>query len=98
VAANTIRRKWQDSPTCYFCGEAETNDHLFFRCPIAKVVWGVVAKCFQQNNWHASYEQYWLWVKGALTGRDNVYMLGVASICWAIWKARNQTCFEKKVY
>jgi hypothetical protein len=59
---------------------------------------GVVAKCFQQNNWHASYEQYWLWVKGALTGGDNVYMLGVASICWAIWKARNQTCFEKKVY
>jgi hypothetical protein len=23
-------------------------------------------------------------------------MLGVAAICWAIWKARNKTCFEKK--
>jgi hypothetical protein len=25
-----------------------------------------------------------------------VYVLGLAAICWAIWKARNRTCFEKK--
>jgi hypothetical protein len=25
-----------------------------------------------------------------------IYMLGLAAICWSIWKARNRTCFEKK--
>jgi hypothetical protein len=25
-----------------------------------------------------------------------MYMLGLAAVCWAIWKARNRTCFDKK--
>jgi hypothetical protein len=84
---NMVRRKWQGCPACYLCGEPETNYHLFFSCPIVKVVWGVVARCFQQNTRPLCYEQYWVWVKGALPGGEDVYMLGVASICWAIWKA-----------
>jgi hypothetical protein len=43
------------------------------------------------------YEQYWQWVKMSLPGGDSVYVLGVATICWAIWKARNMACFEKKL-
>jgi hypothetical protein len=43
-----------------------------------------------------TYDQYWVWIKSALPGDEQVYMLGVAAICWAIWKARNKTCFEKK--
>jgi hypothetical protein len=37
-----------------------------------------------------------VWIKSALPGGEHVYMLGVAAICWAIWKVRNKTCFEKK--
>jgi hypothetical protein len=93
---NMIRRNWQGSPACYFCGEPKNNDHLFFSYPIAKVVWGVVAKCFQQNTRPLCYEQYWQWIKSALPGGESMYMMGVAALCWAIWKARNKTCFEKK--
>ena len=25
------------------------------------------------------------------------HVVGLAAICWAIWKARNKTCFEKKL-
>jgi hypothetical protein len=46
---NVLRRKWQD-PDCYFCGEAETTDHLLFMCPIAKVIWGIVAIFLGQND------------------------------------------------
>jgi hypothetical protein len=35
---NMIRRRWQGDPACYFCGEQEIVDHLFFRCPVAKFV------------------------------------------------------------
>jgi hypothetical protein len=42
------------------------------------------------------YNQYWHWITIALPGGDSVYMLCVAAICWAIWKVRNMTCFEKK--
>jgi hypothetical protein len=56
-----------------------------------------VAIYFQQQTRHVCYEQYWQWITVALPGGDSVYMLGVAAICWSIWKARNGTCFEKKV-
>jgi hypothetical protein len=46
---NLIKRQWHSDPNCYFCGTPETIDHLFFGCPIAKVVWGVLAICFQQS-------------------------------------------------
>jgi hypothetical protein len=29
--------------------------------------------------------------------RPGCYELGLAAICWAIWKARNMLCFEKKL-
>jgi hypothetical protein len=32
----------------------------------------------------------------ALLGGSEVYMLGLAAVCWTIWKARNGICFEKK--
>lgn len=94
---NMVKRKWQGDPTCYFCNSTESVDHLLFSCPIAKVVWGVVAMCFNQDNRPSSYEQYWDWIKQALPKGEPVYMLGLAAICWAIWKARNRACFDKKL-
>jgi hypothetical protein len=41
-----IKRNWVGDPGCYFCGLLETCDHLLFDCPIAKVVWVVMATCF----------------------------------------------------
>ena len=34
---NLTKRHWVGSPTCYFCLENETIDHLFFQCPVAKI-------------------------------------------------------------
>jgi hypothetical protein len=93
---NMIRRHWQGGPSCYFCGEPKNRGYLFFTCPVAKVVWGIFALCFHQNTRPNSYAQYWAWVSTALSGGQNVYVLGLAAICWAIWKARNNTCFNKK--
>jgi hypothetical protein len=94
---NMFKRNCHGNPDCYFCGALESNDHLFFSCPIAKVVWGVIACCFQQRTRPANYDQYWVWIKSALPGGEQVYMLGVAAICWATWKARNKACLEKKL-
>jgi hypothetical protein len=80
-------RRWQGAPGCYFCGGKEIVDHVLFECPVAKVVWGIVAICFQQNDRPSSYDQFWLWIRKALPGSDKVFMLGLAGICWTIWKA-----------
>jgi hypothetical protein len=47
---NMLKRNWHVNPGCYFCGAPKSNDHLFFTCPIAKVIWGVVACSFKQKT------------------------------------------------
>jgi hypothetical protein len=49
------------------------------------------------RNRPKSYEQFWPWVSKSLPGGEKVHMLGLAAIFWAIWKAWNKFCFEKKV-
>jgi hypothetical protein len=91
---NMKKRNWKGD-TDYFCGQFETTNHLLFECRIA-VVWGVIALCFHQKNMPSNYDQFWMWVAKALPGGSEVYMLGLAAVCWAIWKTRNEMCFEKK--
>jgi hypothetical protein len=55
---NMKKRQWPGSPICYFCNHVETNDHLFFNCPISRVVLGVLGKALGSNLitgsfWHA---------------------------------------------
>jgi hypothetical protein len=47
---NLRKRKWQGDPSCVFCSCVETTSHLFFQCPVAKVIWSIVAKCFGATN------------------------------------------------
>jgi len=42
---NLMKRKWQGDPSCIFCNNVETISHLFFQCPVAKIIWSVIAKC-----------------------------------------------------
>jgi hypothetical protein len=78
---NMLKRKWQGVPDCYFCGAPEDCDHQMFSCPIAKVIWGVVASCFHQPHRPSCYEQYWVWINEALPRGEAVHMLGLAAIC-----------------
>jgi hypothetical protein len=79
-----------------FCGDFESVDHLLFTCPIAKVVWGIIAICFNQQTRPSSCDQFWIWIDKVLPAGEKVAMLGVASICWANRKFRNRACFQKK--
>jgi hypothetical protein len=89
---NMLARNWKGDPSCYFCGSPETVEHLFFECPIEKVICGIVAICFNQNCRPRSYDQFWTWIYSALPSGEKFYMFGLS----AIWKCRNNICFENK--
>lgn len=40
-----IRKEWVGDSSCSFCNYNEDVDNLFFNYPIAKVVWGTLARC-----------------------------------------------------
>jgi hypothetical protein len=70
---NMIKRNWGGDLCYYFCGEPETVDHLLFSCPVANVVWGIIALCFGQHNRPTSVEQYDSWIKKVLPGGEKFY-------------------------
>lgn len=93
---NMIKRRWLGDPTCYFYSLNESLSHLFFQCNTARAVWAIVAKSLGATDVPSSFEQCWRWCDKWLLKGQQFHTVGIAAICWALWKARNKTCFEKK--
>lgn len=84
---------------CCFCGVLESTNHLFLNCPVATFVWRVlqvaldVKRCPQ--NLDSLFED---WMNIYKKTTRNLIVLGIGAILWAIWKFRNDVCFNNKVF
>jgi hypothetical protein len=92
-----LERGWMGSPKCQLCDQNESIHHLFFSCPAAKFVWSCVAKSIGAQNRPGNFSQFFWWFPQFVPASRNVQILGIASICWAVWKLRNRACFDKKL-
>ena len=93
---NLAKRNWTGDMQCCFCNCTESIDHLFFECITVNYIWSLVAFVLGANHRPTSFGQYWHWIDTLLPNKKGSHMIGLASICWAIWKSRNKCCFEKK--
>lgn len=60
---------------------------------------GIAAICFHAigaRNILKSFNQCWNWCELWLPAGTKFHTLGIAAICWAIWKTCNAICFEGK--
>ena len=87
-----IKRNWVGNPECFFCECNETIDHLFFKCSVA-----CVARCIGAADIPGNLNQCWSWLEKWLPLDKKFHVCGTAAICWAIWKARNNACFNNKI-
>ena len=62
-----------------------------------KVVRGIFGSCLGANNIPHNVGQYKNWIQTWFPGGADEHTLSFAAICWAIWKARNKACFDKKL-
>jgi len=92
---NLRRRNWNGDPSCAFCDCVETISHLFFQCPVARVVWSDIEKCFGANNLSFNLKQCWSWCESWLPFGKKFHAWGIAAICWAIWKAATRHALKK---
>jgi hypothetical protein len=60
---NMIKRKWIGDAKCQLCDDLESVNHLFFKCVIARVIWGVVAQHIGACNIPSHMGQYWAWIQ-----------------------------------
>ena len=75
----------------------ESVSHLLFQCSLAKAVWAIVAHCLGASNVPRNFNQCWAWCEQWLPYGNKFHAIGIAAICWAIWKTRNSARFEGKV-
>lgn len=59
-------------------------------------MWAIVVYAIGANNIPKSFDQCWSWCESWLPARKQFHTLGIAAVCWAIWKTRNAVCFEGK--
>jgi len=91
-----LKRKWKGDPKCYFCSSPESVNHLLFNCSVAKVVWATVSTYLATTNIPTSFEQSWRWCERWIPRGKQFYAVGIAAVCWSIWKIRNKICFDGK--
>lgn len=94
---NLRNRNWPGNPICSFYTSVETANHLFFTCPLARTVWGVLgvtagASCCPRSLW-----QSWAWLYKFFPEGKKFYMMIIAATCWGIWCLRNKVTFDQNV-
>jgi hypothetical protein len=93
---NMRKRNWDGNYTCSFCLVDESISHLFFHCPMATFLWSNVCQALGTDSRHVCFSQYFWWIANLFPCGSNIHIVGVAALCWAIWKTRNKVCFEGK--
>jgi hypothetical protein len=94
---NMKKRKWIGSFTCQFCPADETITHLFFTCPMAAYMWSTISTVLGVFTRPSCFTQYFWWIAKVFPVGPNFHIVGIAALCWAIWKTRNNACFEGKL-
>ncbi|XBH85906.1 hypothetical protein VPH35_073703 [Triticum aestivum] len=87
---------WSGNPRCSFCRDIESSQHLFFTCPLARVIWRTVGCVLGIDLCPNDIWQYFYWWYVFLPDGARFYIFGLAAICWAIRNSRNQATFEHK--
>lgn len=94
---NLCKRNWKKQDKwCCFCSSHETIEHLFLKCPVAQYVWIVVAVSFDFSPPSSIAHMFGIWLSGFGKSIQRQMCVGIAAPCWAIWRARNAACFDRK--
>jgi hypothetical protein len=68
----------------------------FFDCPTTKYIWSLIAYSLGAVRRPNCLSLFWLWIQKSLPRAPNLHAVGLAAVCWAIWRTRNAVCFEGK--
>jgi hypothetical protein len=86
---NLVKRNWTSNESCHFCYNKESIQHLFFECPLAKIIWRIVYMTFGLEAPKNVPNLSWNWLKD-IPKKDLIRIrVCVCAVIWAIWNNRN---------
>lgn len=77
---------------CQVCRRGRNTVHVLITCPFAVQCWQLVIQEFQWTEIHELHQ----WWEQILSNYDNNKQAVVATVCWSLWKARNEMMWNKK--
>jgi hypothetical protein len=92
---NLLKCNWHGNPTCVFCDKVELIQHLFFDCPMAKIVWRLVHMTFGLPLLKSVANLFGNWLSNLNKKDVKLIRIGVCVIVWALWNACNDHVFNK---
>jgi hypothetical protein len=78
---NMSKRGWISDTKCRFCDEEENIHHIFFLCPAAKYMCGVVSSSVGAQTRSGNFTQYFHWIAKFAKVLTNIHVVGLAAMC-----------------
>jgi hypothetical protein len=91
---NLVKRNWTGCTKCVFCNSEASVEHLFIRCPFAKLVWQVIGFTFNIPPPTNIKNLFGRWLNGIEKKIKERIRVGVCALIWAIWNCRNDVIFN----
>ncbi|XP_042401204.1 uncharacterized protein LOC121991262 [Zingiber officinale] len=94
----TDRLSYEENKICVLChGQDESNDHVFFDCPVTRVLWNKVRSWLEINHdvnsvtelFHILGQHY----KGA-SRKIKARYVEISSMIYVLWEIRNRCRYE----
>lgn len=92
---NLAKRRPVDDPSCLFCSEQESVQHLFFCCVVARILWTFVSDYFNLEHISSLADIATLWQQPK---KNVVLNMICAASLWSLWTLRNEICFHGRVW
>jgi hypothetical protein len=81
---NLLKWNWQGNSSCVFCDKDESIKHLFFECPLAKIIWRVVHMTFGIPSPRNVSNMFGNWLTGLNKQEVKNIRIGACAIVWAL--------------
>ena len=76
------------------CNSNETIKYLFLDCPYARMVWKIIFYASGLTLPRSIRHIFHSWLANQSKEIRNLIWVGVAAVCWAIWRCRNDIIFN----
>lgn len=92
---NLARKNWKGSQKCISCNRNETIQHLFLDCPFSRMIWRIIFYATNLTQPSNINHMFGTWLSNQNKKIKGLIWVGVAALCWAIWRCRNDVIFNK---
>jgi hypothetical protein len=92
---NLAKKNWKGRQKYCECNSNETIKHLFLDCPYVRMVWTIIFYATGLTPPRSVSHIFNSWLSDQSIKIRNLIWVGVAAVCWAIWRCRNDIIFNK---